>query len=90
MGGIAGSAGGGYRQRPLDSLERCGLRVDPYGAGQGSQVCLRCAAARDDDRRWTLHLGSGTCGSRVCRVHRACDRTCGAFACVCAPWPTKL
>ena len=40
MGGTGGIAGG-YRQRPLESLERCGLRVDPYGAGQVAGAAAR-------------------------------------------------
>ena len=59
MWGVRGVSRGGYRQRPLESLERCGLRVvlqvDPYGAGQ-----VAGAAARE-----TYVRGSRVRGSRV-------------------------
>ena len=41
MWGVRGVSRGGYRQRPLESLERCGLRVDPYGAGQVAGAAAR-------------------------------------------------
>ena len=69
----------------MDSLERCGLRVDPYGAGQGSQVCLRCV------RRRETTIDVGPCTLVAVRVALACAACIvhvtvrvGFCVCVCA------